>query len=72
MTELLLKQYKDSGELEYWMSNQELLNEKLKNQPVGVAPPPSNLPVVSMPPPQPIQPYQSMSVNPRMSPSPTH
>lgn len=54
------------------MSNQELLNEKLKNQPVGVQPPPSNIPVILNTPPviQPPNPY-SMRDN-RMSPSPSH
>ena len=52
------------------MANQDLLNEKLKNQPVEVAPPPSNLPVVTEVPPRPeIQPYQPMT---RMSPSPSN
>lgn len=38
---MILKPYKDSGELDFWMNNVEALNEKLKNQPVGVPAPPS-------------------------------
>lgn len=66
---MLLKPFKDSGELDYWMGNQALLNEKLKNQPVGVQPPPSNVPVQPVVPPQ-TQVYPPV-VN-RMSPSPSN
>jgi hypothetical protein len=67
---MILKPYKDSGELDFWMTNVEALNEKLKNQPVGVPAPPSEIPVVINPPP--VQHMPQFSGPQRISPSPTH
>ena len=70
MRELILKPYKDSGELDFWMNNVEALNEKLKNQPVGVPPPPSDIPVFINP--QPVPPVNQLQQIPqRISPLPT-